>query len=74
MKEKMDTTAKTESLTDCVSDGWAGVDSAWDQKKLEARKMLACTIAAGTGENAVESHLSSARFVRRFCVVQDSPP
>jgi len=32
----------------------AGVDSAWEQKKLEARKML---------ENAAESPASSARFV-----------
>jgi hypothetical protein len=30
------------------------VDSAWEQKKLEARKML---------ENAAESHTSGARFV-----------
>jgi hypothetical protein len=30
------------------------VDNAWEQKKLEARKML---------ENAAESHLSGARFV-----------
>jgi len=41
------------------------VDNAWEQRKPEARKML---------ENAVESHLSSARFVGRFCVVPDSPP
>jgi len=27
---------------------WAGVDSAWEQEKLEARKML---------ENVAESHL-----------------
>jgi len=33
---------------------WAGVDSAWEQEKLEARKML---------ENAAESHTSGARFV-----------
>jgi len=33
---------------------WAGVDNAWEQKKLEARKML---------ENAAESHTSGARFV-----------
>ncbi len=33
---------------------WAGVDSAWEQKKLEARKML---------ENAADSHTSTARFV-----------
>jgi hypothetical protein len=30
---------------------WAGVDSAWEQKKLEARKML---------ENAAESPASGA--------------
>jgi hypothetical protein len=36
---------------------WAGVDSAWEQRKLEARKML---------ENAAESHTSGARFVSRF--------
>jgi hypothetical protein len=35
---------------------WVGVDSAWEQKKPKARKML---------ENGDESHLSSARFVRR---------
>jgi hypothetical protein len=33
---------------------WAGVDNAWEQKKLEARKML---------ENGAESHTSGARFV-----------
>jgi len=33
---------------------WAGVDNAWKQGKLEARKML---------ENAAESHTSGARFV-----------
>jgi hypothetical protein len=33
---------------------WAGADSAWEQKKLEVRKML---------ENAAESHVSGARFV-----------
>jgi hypothetical protein len=32
------------------------VDNAWEQEKLEARKML---------ENAAESHLSGARFVGR---------
>jgi hypothetical protein len=36
---------------------WAGVDSLWEQEKLEARKML---------ENAAESHTSGARFVRRL--------
>jgi len=36
---------------------WAGVDSAWEQEKLEARKML---------ENAAESHTSGARFVGRM--------
>jgi hypothetical protein len=33
---------------------WAGVDSAWEQEKPEARKML---------KKAAESHLSGARFV-----------
>jgi hypothetical protein len=33
---------------------WAGVDSVWEQEKLEARKML---------ENGAESHTSGARFV-----------
>jgi hypothetical protein len=33
--------------------GW---DSAWEQKKTEARKML---------ENGAESHQSAARFVRQ---------
>jgi hypothetical protein len=40
--------------TVCVTCVWAGVDSAWEQEKLEARKML---------ENAAESHTSGARFV-----------
>jgi len=35
---------------------WVGVDNAWEQGKLEARKML---------ENAAESHTSGARFVGR---------
>ena len=41
-------------LTVCVTGAGAGVDSAWEQEKLEARKML---------ENAAESPASSARFV-----------
>jgi len=44
---------------------WAGVDSAWEQEKLEARKIL---------ENAAESHTSGARFVRRCYFMQDSVP
>ena len=37
---------------------FAGVDSVWEQEKLEARKMF---------ENAAESHKSTALFVsRRF--------
>jgi hypothetical protein len=40
--------------TDCVTGAGAGVDNAWEQKKLEARKML---------EKAAESPASSARFV-----------
>ena len=42
------------SLTVCVTCVWAGVDNAWEQKKLEARKIL---------ENAAESHTSGARCV-----------
>jgi len=44
-------------LTVCVTRKWAGVDSVWKQKKLEARKML---------EKRVDSHLSGARFVGQF--------
>jgi hypothetical protein len=43
--------------TVCVTCVWAGVDSAWEQEKLEARKML---------ENAADSHTSGARFIGRF--------
>jgi hypothetical protein len=43
--------------TVCVTCVWAGVDSLWEQRKLEARKML---------ENAAESHTSGARFVSPF--------
>jgi hypothetical protein len=50
-------------LTVCVTCVWAGVDNAWEQEKLEARKML---------ENAAESHTSGARFVGRFLFAQDS--
>jgi len=41
--------------TVCVTCVWAGVDNAWEQEKLDARKIL---------ENAAESHTSGARFVR----------
>jgi len=44
-------------LTVCVTCVWAGVDSLWEQEKLEARKIL---------ENAAESHTSGARFVGRI--------
>jgi hypothetical protein len=42
------------SPTVCVTCAGAGVDNAWEQEKLEARKML---------ENAAESHTSGARIV-----------
>jgi len=45
-------------LTAGVTGAGAGVDSVWEQEKLEARKMLA--------EGAAESPASSARFVGRF--------
>jgi len=38
----------------CVSGGGAGVDSAWEQEKLEARKIP---------ENAAESRELDPRFV-----------
>jgi len=43
-------------LTVCVTGAGAGVDSAWEQEELEARKMF---------ENRPESPASSARFVGR---------
>jgi len=48
-------------LTVCVTCVWAGVDSAWEQEKLEAKKIL---------ENAAESHTSGARFVSCVFVIQ----
>jgi hypothetical protein len=48
--------------TVCVTCVWAGVESAWEQEKPEARKML---------ENAAESHTSGARFVGRRCLLWD---
>jgi hypothetical protein len=41
-------------LTVGVSGWWAGWDSAWEQEKLEARKMP---------KNGTESHQSAARIV-----------
>ena len=46
----------------CVTGAGAGVDSAWEQKKLDGRKML---------ENATESPASSARFVGCVLVSPD---
>ena len=43
-----------DCLTVCVTGAGAGMDNAWEQKKLEARKMP---------EKAAESPASSARFV-----------
>jgi hypothetical protein len=43
--------------TVCVSGRWVGVDYAWEQGKLEARKML---------ENAAEFLASSGRIVGLF--------
>ncbi len=53
------------STTLVATGGWAGVDSVWEQEKLEAGKML---------ENRAESPPPAARFVWRFWVAQDSPP
>jgi hypothetical protein len=43
-----------KGLTVCVTCAGAGVDNAWEQKKLEARKMLV---------KRADSHTSGARFV-----------
>ena len=51
----------TSGLTVCVTCVWAGVDSAWEKEKLEAKKML---------ENAAESHTSGARFVGTLLTVK----
>ncbi|MGA2505507.1 MAG: hypothetical protein ABSG01_15605 [Anaerolineales bacterium] len=48
--------------TVCVTGRWAGVDNAWERKKLEARKML---------ENSDESPLSSARCVSPHLIFMD---
>jgi hypothetical protein len=50
-----------------VTRKWAGVDSAWEQEKLEARKIL---------ENAAESHTSGARGVSPhfFCQKHKGAP
>jgi len=42
---------------------WAGVDSAWEQEKLEARKMP---------ENAAESHTSGARCVSPLFAIRST--
>ena len=48
--------------TVCVTCVWAGVDNAWEQEKLEARKML---------KNAAESHTPGARFVGQFLISKE---
>jgi hypothetical protein len=45
-----------------VTGVWAGVDSAWEQGKLEAWKML---------ENATDSHTSGARFVSLLLTLEN---
>jgi hypothetical protein len=47
--------------TVCVTGAGAGMDSVWEQRKLEARKIL---------ENAAESPASSARFVSPLLILQ----
>jgi len=68
--------------TICTSGQWAGVDSAGEQKKLEARKMLAADWASERQANiaqpkrmsAGQSPASRARFVGRTCGMSDLPP
>jgi hypothetical protein len=45
---------ESRGLMACVTCVWAGVDSVWEQEKLEARKMLV---------NRADSHTSTPRFV-----------
>ena len=52
----------TQRPTVCVTCVWAGVDNAWEQEKLEARKIL---------ENGAESHTSGARFVGTLLTLQN---
>jgi hypothetical protein len=54
---KSPSASRSKRLTASITGAGAGVASVWEQKKLEARKML---------ENAADSPASSARFVRRF--------
>lgn len=54
-------TSNISRRTVCVTCGWADVDNAWEQGKLEAKKMLV---------NRVESLASGARFVRRVFAYQ----
>lgn len=51
-------------LTVSVTGRWAGADSALEQEKPEAIKML-------DAKRAAETHLSSARFVQRLYVNVD---
>jgi hypothetical protein len=50
----------TYRLTVCVSGVWEGVDNAWGQEKLKARKVL---------ENSYSAHTSTARCVGRTAVI-----
>ena len=58
-------TIKSIILTVCVTCVWAGVDSVWEQEKLEARKML--ENAANPKRPAVRTE-SEARQCARFVV------
>jgi hypothetical protein len=46
---------------------WASVDSAWEQKKLEARKIL----AVGVTSEQMMIYQDTPRFVRRFLLRQN---
>ena len=56
-----DRTSSVSGPTAGVTRKWVGVDSVWKQKKLEAWKLPV---------NRADSHLSGARFVRRFVLLQ----
>ena len=60
--EVIELNVQPDHVTVCFSDGGADVDSAWEQEKLEARKML---------ENGDESPPSSARCVSPHLIFMD---
>ena len=57
----LDMDSASVRLTVSVTRKWAGVEAAWEQKKLEARKLP---------EKRADSHLSGARIVRPHALAE----